>query len=85
VLLETVNSVEFAYYDLVFAQRDLEVQRQSLDLAREQERITQIRIDVGADAPLDILEPQVSIAQREQDVLLARPRFRTPRTRFVAF
>lgn len=71
VLLETVNSVEFAYYDLVFAQRDLEVQRQSLDLAREQERITQIRIDVGADAPLDILEPQVSIAQREQDVLLA--------------
>ena len=48
VLLETVNSVEFAYYDLVFAQRDLDVQRQSLDLAREQERITQIRIDVGA-------------------------------------
>ncbi|MGK2859600.1 MAG: TolC family protein [Thermoanaerobaculia bacterium] len=71
VLLETVNSVEAAYYDLVFAQRDLEVQRQSLDLAREQERITQIRIDVGADAPLDILESQVSIAQRDQEVLLA--------------
>ncbi|MBI2214443.1 MAG: TolC family protein [Acidobacteria bacterium] len=77
VLLETVNSVEIAYYDLVFAQRDLDVQKQSLDLAREQERITQIRIDVGADAPLDILEPQVSIAQREQDVLLAEAALRS--------
>jgi outer membrane protein TolC len=76
VMLETVNQVEAAYYDLVFAQRDLEVQKQSLDLAREQERITQIRIDVGADAPLDILEPQVSIAQREQDVLLAEAALR---------
>ncbi len=77
LLLETVNAVEVAYYDLIFAQRDLEVQQQSLDLAREQERITQIRIDVGADAPLDILEPQVSIAQREQGVLLAEAALRS--------
>jgi outer membrane protein TolC len=76
VMLEAVDQVEAAYYDLVFAQRDLEVQQQSLDLAKEQERITQIRIDVGADAPLDILEPQVSIAQREQDVLLAEAALR---------
>lgn len=76
VMLETVDQVEAAYYDLVFAQRDLEVQKQSLELAKEQERITQIRIDVGADAPLDILEPQVSIAQREQDVLLAEAALR---------
>lgn len=71
VLLETVNDVEDAYFTVVYDRLNLEVQRQSLDLAKEQERITQIRIDVGADAPLDILEPQVSIAEREQDVLLA--------------
>jgi len=71
VLLDTVNSVEEAYYNVVANRLNLEVQRQSLDLAKEQERITQIRIDVGADAPLDILQPQVSIAEREQDVLLA--------------
>lgn len=71
VLLGTVNSVEDAYYTVVYNRLNLEVQRQSLSLAREQERITQIRIDVGADAPLDILQPQVSIAEREQDVLVA--------------
>jgi len=71
VLLETINSVEDAYYTVVYDRLNLEVMRQSLDLAKEQERITQIRIDVGADAPLDILEPQVSITEREQDVLLA--------------
>jgi outer membrane protein TolC len=71
VLLETINAVEDAYYTVMGDRLNLEVQRQSLDLAKEQERITQIRIDVGADAPLDILQPQVSIAEREQDVLLA--------------
>lgn len=76
VMLETVNSVEDAYYTVLFDRLNLEVQQQSLELAREQERITQIRIDVGADAPLDILQPQVSIAEREQDVLLAEAALR---------
>src|SRR5687767_15186674 len=33
--------------------------KESLFLARDQSRITQIRIDVGAAAPLDILQPRV--------------------------
>jgi outer membrane protein len=76
VMLETVNSVEEAYFTVLFDRLNLEVQRQSLDLAREQARITQIRIDVGADAPLDILQPQVTIAEREQGVLLAEAALR---------
>ncbi len=68
-LLLGVLGAEQAYYDLIYARQNLIVQRQSLDLARDQERITQIRIDVGASAPLDILQPRVTIATREGGVI----------------
>lgn len=70
-LILTTLAVEQAYYDLVYARQELEVRRQSAALARDQERITQIRIDVGASAPLDILQPRVAIATREEEVILA--------------
>lgn len=67
----SILEVEQAYLDLIYTRRNLDVRRQSLNLARDQERITKVRIDVGAAAPLDILEPQVAIAQREQDLINA--------------
>ncbi|MBW3565742.1 MAG: TolC family protein [Acidobacteria bacterium] len=70
-MIETVLSVEQAYYDLIFARQNLEVRRQSLGLARDQERITQIRIDVGASAPLDILQPRVAVATRQEEIIVA--------------
>lgn len=76
VLTNTVLAVEQAYYDLIFARQNLEVQRQSLFLAKDQERITQIRIDVGASAPLDILQPRVAIATREEQVIIAEAQIR---------
>ena len=75
-ILDTVYLVEQAYYDLVFARENLEVKRQSQGLARDQERITQIRIDVGASAPLDILQPRVAIANRETEVITAEAQVR---------
>ncbi|HVR43088.1 MAG TPA: TolC family protein [Thermoanaerobaculia bacterium] len=75
-LLLGVLAAEEAYYDLIFARQNLEVRQQSLDLARDQERITRIRIDVGASAPLDILEPRVAIATREEEVISAEASIR---------
>jgi len=71
VMMDTVFAVEQAYYDLIFARENLEVKKQSRFLASDQERITQIRIDVGASAPLDILQPRVAIATREEEVIAA--------------
>lgn len=68
-MMETVLGVERAYLDLIFARENLEVLQQSLALAVDQERITRIRIDVGASAPLDILQPQVAIRTREEEVI----------------
>jgi len=70
-LLDTANSVEQAYLNLIYARQFIDVVRESLFLARDQARITQIRIDVGASAPLDILQPRVQIATSEEALINA--------------
>lgn len=70
-LMNTTISVEQAYLDLVYARRNVEVVKESSFLARDQARITQIRIDVGASAPLDILQPRVQMATTEELLILA--------------
>jgi HAE1 family hydrophobic/amphiphilic exporter-1 len=69
-LMDTALAVERAYLDLVFARRNVDVIKDSLFLARDQARITQIRIDVGASAPLDILQPRVTIATSEEQLII---------------
>ena len=70
-LIETSNAVEQAYLDLVYSRQFVDVVKESLFLARDQSRITQIRIDVGASAPLDILQPRVQIATTEESLIVA--------------
>ena len=68
-MMNTVSAVEQAYLDLIYARRAVDVTKESLFLARDQARITQIRIDVGASAPLDILQPRVTIATTEEELI----------------
>jgi outer membrane protein len=70
-LLDTTNAVEQAYDDLIYSRQYVDVLKEALFLARDQSRITQIRIDVGASAPLDILQPHVQIATAEQQLIAA--------------
>jgi outer membrane protein TolC len=71
-LMNTADAVEQAYLDLIYSRRNVEVAKEALFLARDQERITQIRIDVGASAPLDILQPRVAVATREEELISAQ-------------
>ncbi len=66
-----VNLVEQAYWDLVYALRNLEVKREALSLARDLNRITRIKIDVGSLAPIDIVQTEVGIATAEQQIIIA--------------
>ncbi len=70
-LMDTVSSTEQAYLDLVYARRFVDVAKEAAFLARDQARITQIRINVGASAPLDILQPNVQIATTDEDLINA--------------
>jgi outer membrane protein len=72
VLMNTAISVEQAYLDLVYARQFVDVVKEAVFLARDQARITQIRIDVGASAPLDILQPRVQIATQEESLIAAQ-------------
>ncbi len=67
----TVNSVEQAYWDLVYALQNLEVKKESLRIAQDLNRITRIKIDVGSLAPIEITQTEVGIATAEQDIITA--------------
>jgi outer membrane protein TolC len=66
-----VQLVENAYWDLVYANANLEAKREALERAVDFNRITKIKIDVGALAPIEIVQTEVTIAQREQEIILA--------------
>ena len=68
----TSRTVRNAYWDLVYAIRFLEVQQQSLDLALENLRNTRARIEIGITPPIDEIEPQAEVAQREEAVITAQ-------------
>ncbi len=66
-----VNAVEQSYWDLVYARANLAVKIEARDIARELNRITKIKIDVGSLAPIDIVQTEVGIATAEQDIINA--------------
>ncbi len=67
----TSRNVRNAYWDLSFAIASLEVQKQSLDLAQESLRNNRSRVEIGTMAPIDIVEAEAEVAQREEAVILA--------------
>jgi outer membrane protein TolC len=67
----TTRAVRNAYWDLAYAIASLAVQRQSLDLTRESLRNTRARVEIGTTPPIDIVEAEAEVAQREESVILA--------------
>ncbi|MEZ5293119.1 MAG: TolC family protein [Vicinamibacterales bacterium] len=67
----TTRSVKNAYWDLVFARDSLDVQRQSLDLAQRSLRENRARVEIGTMAPIDIVQAEAEVAQREEAVIVA--------------
>jgi outer membrane protein TolC len=66
-----VRDVVQAYWELAYTIEELEIRKSSLDLAKEQLRITQARLEVGVGAPTDLAAVNQTIATREEDVLLS--------------
>ena len=66
----TERTVRVAYYALVGAIERLEVARESLELSQRSLRQNERRVEVGAMAPIDILEAQAEVAQREEAVIV---------------
>jgi outer membrane protein len=70
-LTSTERSVRSAYFDLIGAVSQLDVTRQSLELAQTALKQNERRVEVGTMAQIDILEAQAEVAQREEAVIIA--------------
>jgi outer membrane protein TolC len=68
---QVITNVHNAYWNLVFAIDNLEVQRRSLRLARELEDLNKARVRAGVAAPVEVTQAEAQAAARVQDVILA--------------
>lgn len=70
--ITVVNGVEQAYWDLVFALRNQQVQLETLRQAREQRESNQRQVDRGVLAPIDLVQANVQVSTFEQAVFSAQ-------------
>ena len=76
-LIATERIVRNAYFDLIRAIGQLEVNQQSLELARESLRQNERRVEVGTMAQIDILEAQAEVSRVEESVIIAEAGIKT--------
>jgi outer membrane protein len=65
------RNVKSAYYDMMYAVGNLNVQRQSLELAQQSLKDNRARVEIGTMAPIDIVQAEAEVAQREESLILA--------------
>ena len=68
---QTLAAVKRAYWDLVASRASLGVQRHSLELAQELERVNRARVEVGSAPPLDLIAAEAEVAARREQVIAA--------------
>ncbi len=71
-IARTSADAESGYWALVAARAGVDVQQRSLDLALELERTNRARVDVGQSPPLDLVAAQAEVAQRRENLIVAR-------------
>lgn len=69
--IETIASVQRAYWDLAYALRNLQVQRDSVKDAKDQLDHNKRLVDEGQLAPADIIASETQVANFEQNVYTA--------------
>jgi outer membrane protein TolC len=71
-VIETVQNVEAAYWNLIDAREQLTVAEEALDLAKELHERNKIEVEVGTRAPLELVQSEATIATREEDIIRAQ-------------
>ncbi|MGD0782945.1 MAG: TolC family protein, partial [Candidatus Aminicenantales bacterium] len=70
-LLDTIYSVESAYWALVYSIENLSDKQYSVQLAKDLLEKNQRSVEVGIMAPMDVLTAEAEIATREADLIQA--------------
>ena len=69
--MDTIYLVQEAYWNLVYAVDSLQVKRQSLELGRDLLAKNRKEVEFGQMAPIEILNAEAAVAQREADLIQA--------------
>ena len=70
-MIETVYAVQEAYWNMVFSIENFKVKQQSLQLGRDLVAKNKKEVEFGQLAPLEILNSEAAVAQREADLIQA--------------
>lgn len=70
-LVDLVTNVEKSYWTLVFAQEDLKVKQQSLEVAKTLLKYNQERVNAGMMPRIEVTRAEAEVAQREEGIILA--------------
>jgi len=71
-VMDVIAEAKSAYWDLVAVIENLRVTEQSLELSRDLLEENRIRLEVGTMARLEVLQAETGVAQREEEVIVAR-------------
>ncbi|MFL6214948.1 MAG: TolC family protein [Blastocatellia bacterium] len=69
--IDIVSRVQRAYWDLVFALRDAQIRRESVELARTQLERNRRMVNEGTLAPIELVSVEVELERRNENVLTA--------------
>lgn len=67
--IDIVARVQRSYWDLVFALKDVQIQREAVDLARTQLERNRRMVNEGTLAPIELVSVEVELERRNENVL----------------
>ena len=71
-VMDILFQIETLYWNIFFQMEDLEAREKSLEAAQALERDFRLRIDAGTLAPIEIYQAEATVAERKQDLIVAR-------------
>ena len=69
--IDIIARVQRSYWDLVFALRDVQIQRESVDLAKTQLERNKRMVNEGTLAPIELVSVEAELEKRSENVLTA--------------
>ncbi len=71
-VMDILYRIESLYWDIFFQMKDLEARQKSLEAAEALRRDFKLRIEAGTLAPIEIYQAEATVAERKQDLIVAR-------------
>lgn len=76
IVADIVEQVETAYWSVVESRELFVVAEESMALARDLDRRNRIQVDVGTLAPIELVQSEATIAERDEQIITAEARLR---------